>query len=150
MRPLTLPLLLALAACDAEPPPELRVAGGDAAAGRVVVGERGCGACHVIPGVRGAVSWAGPPLEEWSRRGWLAGRFPNRPDTLVAWLRDPQAMSPGTAMPNLGLTEAEARDAAAFLFSIGAGRAERVPAGMPLAPGDGGPRPDPRIRPRDG
>lgn len=104
----------------------------------------------MIPGVRGAVSWAGPPLAEWSRRGWLAGRFSNAPELLVAWLRDPQAMSPGSAMPNLGLGEAEARDIAAYLMSLGAARAEPVPAGMPLGPREGGPRPEPRVRPRDG
>jgi hypothetical protein len=103
-----------------------------------------------VPGVPGAVSWAAPPLSEWARRGWLAGRFPNRPDTLVAWLLDPQAMSPGSAMPNLGLGEGEARDIAAFLLTLGASRAEPVPAGMPLGPNAGGPRPEPRIRPRDG
>ena len=68
---LLLPVLLA--ACDGEPPAHLRVAGGDPARGRAVALEYGCGACHVIPGVRGAVSWAGPPLTEWARRGYLAG-----------------------------------------------------------------------------
>lgn len=144
-------LLLALAACDGEAPPAaLRVAGGDAAQGRVLAAAHGCGACHVIPGVAGAVSWAGPPLAQWARRGWLAGRFPNTGETLVAWLRDPQAMSPGTAMPNLGLEDGEARDIAAFLMTLGAARTEPVPAGMPLGPNAAGPRPDSRRRPRDG
>jgi cytochrome c2 len=141
--------LLALAACEeAEPPPHLRIAGAEAGRGAAVIREHGCGACHVIPGVEGAVSWVGPPLTEWARRGYVAGRLPNAPEHLVAWLRDPQAVSPGSAMPNLGLTEVEARDAAAFLYTLGAARAQAVPAGQPLAPGEAGPRPEPRIRPR--
>ncbi len=142
-------LLLLLAGCDADPPAQLRIAGADTERGRAVATERGCGACHVIPGLPGAVSWAGPPLTEWARRGWLAGRFPNTPDRLIAWLLDPQAMSPGTAMPNPGLSEAEARDVAAYLMSLGAARTEPVPAGMPRGGEEAGPRPAPRIRPRD-
>ncbi|NKC32850.1 c-type cytochrome [Falsiroseomonas selenitidurans] len=139
--------LLLLGACDAaEPPAALRIAGGDAARGAQVIAAHGCGACHVIPGIPGAVSWVGPPLIEWARRGVLAGRVPNAPEHLVAFLRNPQATSPGSAMPNLGLGEAEARDAAAYLYTLGA--AQAVPAGQPLAPGEAGTLPGPRLRPQ--
>lgn len=94
------------------------------------------------------MSWVGPPLMEWARRGYVAGRLPNAPENLVAWLRDPQAISPGSAMPNLGLTAAEARDAAAYLYTLGAGRVQPVPVGQPLGPGEGGPQPEPRLRNR--
>jgi cytochrome c2 len=149
LRRLALPALLAiLSACDEAPPAPLRIAGADPERGRQVLHAHGCGSCHVIPGVRGAVAWVGPPLTEWARRGYVAGRLPNAPEHLVAWLRDPQAISPGSAMPNLGLTEAEARDAAAFLYTLGAERAPKVPAGMILGPGEGGPREEPRLIPR--
>ena len=141
-------LLLLLSACDQEPAAHLRVAGGDPERGRQAALSHGCGACHVIPGLRGAVSWAGPPLTEWARRGYLAGHLPNTPESLVAWLRNPQAISPDSAMPNLGLTDAEARDVAAYLFTLGASRLPPVPAGMPLGPNEAGPRDAPRIRPR--
>lgn len=108
----------------------------------------GCGSCHHIPGVRGAVSWVGPPLTAWARRGYVAGRLPNTPENLVPWLRDPQSISPGSAMPNLGLSEAEARDAAAYLYTVGAEGMPGVPAGMPLGGNTGGPREEPRLRPR--
>lgn len=147
-----LPLLGALACLagceDAEVPPHLRIAGAEPERGRAAIRAHGCGACHVIPGIEGAVSWVGPPLNEWARRGYVAGRLPNAPEHLIAWLRDPQAIAPGSAMPNLGLTEAEARDAAAYLYTLGASRVQPVPAGMVLGPGEGGPRPEPRIRPR--
>jgi cytochrome c2 len=146
-RPILLALLLGLAACDeAEPPPHLVIAGADAARGKALIRSHGCGACHVIPGVEGAVSWVGPPLTAWSQRGILAGRLPNAPPQLVAWLRDPQAISPGSAMPDTGLDEAGARDVAAYLYTLG--QAQAVPAGMPLGPGDAGPQAEPRIRPR--
>src|SRR5690606_20715721 len=102
-RPRVGALLLLLAACDADQPAPLRVAGGDPERGHAVVVAAGCGSCHVIPGVRGAVSWVGPPLAEWARRGYVGGRLPNAPENLVAWLMDPGAISPGSAMPSLGL-----------------------------------------------
>ncbi|MCU0945292.1 MAG: c-type cytochrome [Rubritepida sp.] len=139
------PLLL-LAACEEPaPPPHLRIAEADPARGRAVIGAHGCGSCHVIPGVVGAVSWVGPPLTEWARRGYVAGRLPNAPENLVAWLRDPQAISPGSAMPDLGLTAAEARDAAAYLYTLGATRVQPVPAGLPRGPAEAGIRPEPRL-----
>lgn len=151
LRPLprlvALAVLFATAACREEaPPPHLRLPGAEAGRGRTVIVERGCGACHVIPGIPGAVAWVGPPLMEWSRRGYVGGRLPNAPENLVAWLRDPQAISPGSAMPSLGLSEGEARDAAAYLYTLG--RAQPVPAGMMLGPRDGGPRPEARLRNR--
>jgi hypothetical protein len=118
-----LALLLLVSGCDAETPAPLRIVGGDPQRGRAVIAEAGCGACHVIPGVLGATSWVGPPLTEWSRRGYVGGPLPNTPANLVAWLRDPASISPGSAMPD-------------------------VPAGMPLAPDEAGPREAPRLRPR--
>lgn len=60
----------------------------------------------------------GPPLNGWSRRVYIAGNLPNRPEQLVRWLREPQAIEPGTAMPDLNVTEADARDMAAYLYSL--------------------------------
>lgn len=141
-------LCLLVTACDGEERTAPQVVGGDARRGRAVITEAACGACHVIPGVRGAVSWVGPPLTAWSRRGYVGGRLPNTPENLVAWLVDPGAISPGSAMPAVGLTQAEARDAAAFLFTLGARGLPPVPPGMQLGPEEGGPRDAPRLRPR--
>lgn len=116
----TLPLLLlALLLLGCTPSGEQSyVVGGDIAVGEQLVTEYGCGSCHVIPGIPGANASVGPPLDEWAERVYIAGALPNRPGNLVAWLMDPQAIEPGTAMPNLAITEQEARDMSAFLYSL--------------------------------
>jgi cytochrome c2 len=92
--------------------------GGDATRGRQLIRTSGCIGCHVVPGVRGADSWVGPPLTHMARRSYLAGRLPNTGDNMVRWLLDPPAVSPGTAMPPTGLDERGARDIAAYLFTL--------------------------------
>ncbi|HEV2149866.1 MAG TPA: c-type cytochrome [Longimicrobiaceae bacterium] len=95
------------------------VAGGDPGRGRELVHEYACGGCHVIPGVAAASSLAGPPLTDWAERQYVAGALWNTPDNLIRWIMDPQAVEPGTAMPDLGVTEEEARHMAAYLFTLG-------------------------------
>jgi cytochrome c len=85
--------------------------------GRQLIAAYGCGSCHTIPGVPGADAMAGPPLMRFYQRMYIAGRLPNTPENLIAWIQDPQMIEPGTAMPNLGVSEAEAHDIAAYLFS---------------------------------
>ena len=80
--------------------------------------EFGCGACHIIPGIRGAAGLVGPPLIHWSQRGYIAGEIPNNGPNLVRWIVDPRAIEPKTDMPDLGISESQARDIAAYLFSI--------------------------------
>jgi len=92
--------------------------GGDAAIGKKLVTQYQCGACHAIPDVPGAGGTAGPALEQFGRLSYIAGRVPNVPPRLVAWLLDPQALKPGTTMPDMGLTEQEARHIAAFLYTL--------------------------------
>jgi cytochrome c len=98
--------------------PRRAVAGGDAARGRATIARFGCGGCHVVPGVPGAVGRVGPPLDALAGRAVIAGTLPNEPEALVRWIRDPQAVRPGTAMPDLGLGEREARDVAAYLYAV--------------------------------
>lgn len=86
--------------------------------GKQAIASYGCGACHTIPGVAVARGMVGPPLTNWARRGIIAGHLANTPDNLVAWIVDPPKYSPGTAMPRLGVSEAEARDMAAYLYTL--------------------------------
>jgi cytochrome c len=97
---------------------ETVVVDGDAERGRVALDGFGCGACHVIPGVHGARGMVGPPLTMFARRAYIAGQLANQPDNLIRWLQNPQAVEPGTAMPNLGVVPAVARDMAAYLYTL--------------------------------
>lgn len=118
---------LALAACGGDERAFAHAAaltGGDPNAGRVKAREYGCGACHTIPGVPGADALVGPPLAGVGSRMYIAGVLTNTPDHLVRWIRDPPAVDSATAMPNVGVTERDARDIAAYLYAVGA---ERVP-----------------------
>jgi mono/diheme cytochrome c family protein len=95
-----------------------RVENGDPQRGRAVIEGYGCGGCHTIPGIRQANGLVGPPLLWWSRRTFIAGELPNTPENLVRWLRDPPSVERATAMPALGLSDAQARDAAAYLYTL--------------------------------
>ena len=92
--------------------------GGDAKTGKQLITQYQCGACHKIPNVAGAGGLAGPDLEKFGRLSYIAGGIPNVPPRLVAWLLDPPALKPGMAMPDVGLTEQEARHMAAFLYTL--------------------------------
>lgn len=77
-----------------------------------------CIACHAIGGtpMQGKV---GPSLTRYGERLTLgAGMFPNDQDHLVRWLKDPQGMKPGNKMPNLGLSDEDAKAIAAYLLSL--------------------------------
>lgn len=109
---------LVTAGCGVDSRPRPRVKDGDEDRGRIALAELGCGACHVIPGVRGAVGGTGPPLASYSRFVYLAGKFPNRPELLVQWIADPASLAPRTAMPSVPMSEQQARDMAAYLYSL--------------------------------
>ena len=94
------------------------IAGASVARGRALMTDYGCHTCHTIPGVPNARALVGPPLNGWADRIYIAGSLVNSPDNLTAWLRDPQAIEPGTVMPNMGVSEEEARDMAAFLYTL--------------------------------
>lgn len=91
---------------------------GDPSRGRQALAGFGCGACHLIPGIRGARGSVGPPLTSFASRSYIAGQLMNSPDNLIRWIVDPQGVEPGTAMPNLGVIPAVARDMAAYLYTL--------------------------------
>jgi cytochrome c len=116
-------VLVLSAACRAPQASRITHASGDAQVGRVLVAVYGCAYCHAIPGVVGGASRVGPPLSGMADRGYIGGVLPNTEDSMIEWLMDPPAMATRTAMPNLHVTEAHARDITAFLFTL---RAEPV------------------------
>ncbi|HET6320061.1 MAG TPA: c-type cytochrome, partial [Chloroflexota bacterium] len=109
-------VLLCRAACA--PAPSVDVPGGDPTRGRQAIDRYGCGACHDIPGIPGARGAVGPPLSSFSKRTIVAGRLANTPDNLTRWIQEPQAVEPGNAMPNMGVSNADTRDIAAYLYTL--------------------------------
>jgi cytochrome c len=91
---------------------------GNPSRGAALMSWYGCGGCHSIPGISGANALVGPPLDHFVHRGYVAGMLRNTPDNLVRWIRDPQKIVPGNAMPALGIDEHDARDIAAYLYTI--------------------------------
>jgi len=77
-----------------------------------------CNSCHTIPGLTGSDTQVGPPLAGLAGRSLIAGRLPNTPDNLVRWIRTPHAVKPGTAMPDMGVSETHARQMAAYLATL--------------------------------
>jgi mono/diheme cytochrome c family protein len=86
--------------------------------GKRVIQQHACATCHVIPGITGATKTVGPPLRGMAGRSYIAGVLPNSRENMIAWLQSPPKIKPGTAMPDLGLTEQDARHVAAYLESV--------------------------------
>jgi mono/diheme cytochrome c family protein len=124
----------ALAGCSEAPaiPDHLRIVGAEPDRGRALIHAYGCGTCHKIDGIRGARGTVGPPLDNFAQRSVVAGVLPNTPRVLVSWLIDPPAIEPRTAMPAVGLDENQARDIAAYLYTLGSARAQVYPPDPPL------------------
>lgn len=111
---------LLIAACEGgrSEVPRIKVLGGDPSRGAAEIEEIGCGACHRIPGIEEAEGVVGPPLMFWSRRSFIAGNVPNSVPNLIQWIMNPHEIEPGTAMPNLEISEQQARDIAAYLYTL--------------------------------
>lgn len=102
-------------------PPDLippSVAAADPERGRIAMQTHACRSCHIIPGLVGAETHVGPPLETAGSRRYIAGVLRNTPANMVRWIMNPQGIDPLTAMPDLDVTLGEARDMAAYLYSI--------------------------------
>lgn len=91
---------------------------GDAEAGKAATLRYLCATCHVIPGVVGAGRHVGPPLSGIAGRSYLGGVLVNTPENMVRWLKNPQQFDPLSAMPPLGLSDQDARDIAAFMYTL--------------------------------
>ena len=90
---------------------------GDPYRGEAMFIQYGCGSCHALKNVRNATGMVGPPLDGAALRVIIGGHLSNTPENMERWIRDPQHVSPGTAMPDLGVGEGDARDITAFLYT---------------------------------
>jgi cytochrome c oxidase assembly factor CtaG/cytochrome c2 len=124
-RGIQLPLALALivglttAACRSSAYEDAAMlTGGDPNRGAAAINRYGCGACHSIPQVRGARGTVGPPLDGIASRTYLAGQLPNTPANMSRWIQHPQQVEHGTAMPEMGVSETDARDIVAYLYTL--------------------------------
>ncbi len=90
-------------------------------AGRRLFVARGCATCHTVGNVP-----TGRTARELEAAGLPARLAPNlrftrerlSPDTLVAWIVDPQAFVPGTFMPDLQVSRADAEAIRDFLLYV--------------------------------
>src|SRR5207237_997515 len=90
---------------------------GLAAEGKAIFAKSACVGCHTIEGV--SAGMLGPNLTHFGGRTMLAaGMWPNTPDNVAAWVREPQRLKPGAKMPELGLTDAQANAVAAYLTGL--------------------------------
>ena len=110
-------LCLSLAAGACGERPVVPMVGASTERGREAIQRYGCAACHAIPGIAGPHGHVGPPLDAMARRAYIAGVVPNLPSEMIRWLMDPPQVDPLTAMPAMGVSEAEARDMAAYLYA---------------------------------
>jgi cytochrome c1 len=84
----------------------------------MIISQQACGACHHIPGVDGAEGTAGPPLDHFASQPMIASRLPNRPDALERFLLAPETVVKSGAMPNMALSQTQARQIAAYLYTL--------------------------------
>ena len=109
----------ALWSCDrASGDNRYQVSNADTEHGRTAITKYRCGSCHNIPGIGGAAGTVGPPLDHIAQRVYIAGVLSNEPDNMIRWIENPQAIDPKTAMPYEHVTPRDARDIAAYLYTL--------------------------------
>jgi cytochrome c2 len=113
-----IPLILLVGAC--KPPPDERNEMPEASPvqGLAVMKRVGCASCHTVPGLRWPEGQVGPTLHRFAERNLISGQLPNRPDVLAAYVRNAPAILPGTTMPAMPISQGEARDVAAYLYTL--------------------------------
>jgi cytochrome c len=95
------------------------VTGGNPNKAEAALRRYGCVGCHIVPGIAGASGEVGPNLAGIAQRVYVAGVISNTPEHLISFIVDPQSIDPKSAMPKTGISEEEARDVAAYLYSLG-------------------------------
>jgi len=107
--------VLMLGSCSGRPNV---IAGGVPETGKNLAAWYGCGSCHEIPGLPGAVGRVGPPLRRIGRQAYITGSVPNTPANLMRWIREPRKVDARTIMPDMAISEQHGRDIAAYLYTL--------------------------------
>jgi cytochrome c2 len=113
-------LLFVASACDHTPADRRAHAltQADPDRGAALIPYYGCSSCHTIPGITGSTAVVGPPLSSFAERPYIAGVSPNTPDHVAQWIQNPKSLSAHTDMPNIGVNPPDARDIAAYLYTL--------------------------------
>jgi cytochrome c1 len=116
---LTLVAVAGLAACggSGQAREAVAITNGDPGRGQAAIYRYGCGSCHTIAGISNARGLVGPPLTGIGSRMYVAGVLPNNAENIVRWIQDPKGVDDKTVMPKLGVSEQDATDIAAYLYS---------------------------------
>ena len=89
-----------------------------APAGKRVFESTACVNCHTISGTQ-ARGRFGPDLTHLMSRDTIAaGAANNTPDMLSLWIRNPDAIKPGSKMPAMGLSDQDASAVTAYLETL--------------------------------
>ncbi|MBI3078292.1 MAG: c-type cytochrome [Deltaproteobacteria bacterium] len=124
-------------------PPETSHGGGSAERGKQLFDSLGCRACHSLREVDRKEPERAQQQAEREQRQVIRRDFaPDLsrvatkvdPHWLYAWIRNPKGYNLRTAMPNLRLSEQEARDLVAFLMSLASPAAVPALAAEPASP----------------
>lgn len=118
MRALVFLLIVCATAACRGPDESRRAPSGDAERGRALIHAYGCGSCHTIPGVPRARAQVGPPLWGIADRAYIGGVLPNTEADMIRWLQDPPAVDPRTLMPDMNVTQRDAHDMTAYLYTL--------------------------------
>jgi len=86
--------------------------------GQRVFESTACVNCHSISGTP-AKGRFGPDLTHMMSRDTIAaGAAPNTPQTLRLWIKNPDAIKPGSKMPAMGLTDQDVDAVATYLETL--------------------------------
>jgi cytochrome c oxidase subunit 2 len=77
-----------------------------------------CAICHSVRGTLAGANSAPDLTHLMSRATLAAAQLPNNPGSLRGWIENPQAVKPGTQMPNQHLDATQLNDVAAYLGTL--------------------------------
>jgi len=95
-----------------------QLTGGSVSAGKHAFQAYGCSACHAIKTLPGADGQVGPSLDQIATQAQLAGHLANSPANMARWIQHPQQVDPGNGMPETGVSDQDARNISAYLYTL--------------------------------